>query len=62
MIRALRPPTLEVAEVSGKWGNLHAAQRNLEKPRPPVYDEETDDLKNDPDMPICAWGLAQRIA
>ncbi len=45
-----------------QWGNLHAAQRNLEKPWPPVYDEETDDLKNDPDMPICAWALAQRIA
>ncbi|WP_370401206.1 class I SAM-dependent methyltransferase [Sulfitobacter sp. JB4-11] len=45
-----------------QWGNLNAARRNLETPWPPIYDEETDDLKNDPEMPICAWALAQKTA
>ncbi|MCX7560049.1 methyltransferase domain-containing protein [Sulfitobacter sp. F26204] len=44
-----------------QWGNRHVARRNLEKPWPPVYDPETDDINNDPDMPICAWALAQKV-
>lgn len=45
-----------------QWGNEHATKRNLEKPWPPVYDEETDDLKSDQEMPICAWALALKVA
>jgi len=44
-----------------QWGNRHVAARNLEPIWPPVFDEETDDIKNDPMMPICAWALAQKI-
>lgn len=44
-----------------QWGNRHVARRNLEDIWPPVYDEATDDIKNDPDMPICAWALAQKV-
>ncbi len=44
-----------------QWGNRHVARRNLETIWPPVYDPETDDIKNDPDMPICAWALAQKV-
>ncbi len=43
-----------------QWGNRNAALRNLEDKWPPAYDEESDTLENDPDMPICAWALACR--
>lgn len=43
-----------------QWGNRHVAQRNLEDRWPPEYDAETDDINNDPEMPICAWALAER--
>ncbi|WP_299353108.1 methyltransferase domain-containing protein [uncultured Shimia sp.] len=45
---------------SEQWGNRHAAQRNLEVPWPPEYDKAQDPLDNDPEMPICAWALAQK--
>ncbi|SFE33649.1 Methyltransferase domain-containing protein [Sulfitobacter brevis] len=51
----------EEAIVAEQWGNRHVAQRNLEEPWPPTYDKETDNIKNDPKMPICAWALAQKI-
>jgi len=44
-----------------QWGNRHVARRNLEEVWPPVYDPEKDDIRNDPDMPICAWALAQKL-
>lgn len=44
-----------------QWGNTHVARRNLEKDWPPVYDAETDDIRNDPEMPVCAWALAQKV-
>lgn len=44
-----------------QWGNRNAAARNLEPKWPPDYDPETDDLTNDPDYPICAWALAQKV-
>lgn len=44
-----------------QWGNRHVALRNMEELWPPVYDEATDDIKNDPNMPICAWALAQKV-
>lgn len=43
-----------------QWGNRNAALRNLEPKWPPEYDEVNDPLDNDPDMPICAWALAQK--
>lgn len=43
-----------------QWGNRNAALKNLGEVWPPEYDPETDTLDNDPDMPICAWALAQR--
>ena len=43
-----------------QWGNRHVARRNLEDVWPPVHDPATDDLRNDPDMPVCAWALAQK--
>ena len=43
-----------------QWGNRAAAARNLEPGWPPKYDKETDDLTNDPEMPLCAWALAQK--
>ena len=43
-----------------QWGNRAAAARNLEPEWPPKYDKETDDLTNDPEMPLCAWALAQK--
>lgn len=43
-----------------QWGNAHVARRNLEAEWPPVHDPETDDIRNDPDMPVCAWALAQK--
>jgi SAM-dependent methyltransferase len=45
---------------SSQWGNRHAALRNMEEKWPPEYDEATDDISNDPDMPICAWALARK--
>ena len=44
-----------------QWGNRHVAMRNLEEEWPPKYDEATDDIKNDPKMPVCAWALAQKL-
>ncbi len=44
-----------------QWGNRQAAARNLEDKWPPNYDPETDDLTNDPNFPICAWALAQKV-
>ncbi len=43
-----------------QWGNRHVARRNLEEIWPPEYDPATDDTSNDPNMPICAWALAQK--
>lgn len=43
-----------------QWGNRHAALRNMEEVWPPEYDEGTDPLDNDPEMPICAWAIAQK--
>ena len=43
-----------------QWGNRDAALRNLHGKWPPTYDRETDSLKNDPKMPICAWALARK--
>jgi len=43
-----------------QWGNRNAALKNMQEPWPPVYDAEVDSLENDPEMPICAWALAQR--
>jgi len=45
---------------SDQWGNRHVARRNLEDVWPPVYDAETDDIENDPMMPVCAWAIAQK--
>ncbi len=46
---------------SWQWGNRHVARRNLDEgPWPPVYDAATDDITDDPDMPICAWALARK--
>lgn len=45
---------------SFQWGNRNAALRNMEEVWPPEYDAATDDTSNDPDMPICAWALAQK--
>lgn len=50
----------EEAITAEEWGNRHVARRNLEEVWPPKYDEATDDIKNDPRMPICAWALAQK--
>ena len=44
-----------------QWGNRHVARRNLEETWPPEHDPETDDIRNDPAMPICAWALAQKL-
>ena len=44
-----------------QWGNRHVAMRNLEARWPPEYDAETDDIRNDPEMPICSWALAQKV-
>ena len=44
-----------------QWGNRHVAQRNMEEKWPPEYDPETDDIKNDPKMPICSWAIAQKV-
>lgn len=44
-----------------QWGNRQAALRNFEEAWPPKHDPEVDDLKNDPDMPISAWALAQKL-
>ena len=44
-----------------QWGNRQAAMRNLETPWPPPYDPEGDDLSNDPEFPICAWAMAQKV-
>lgn len=41
-----------------QWGNRNAALRNMEEKWPPAFVEDSDSLKNDPDMPICAWALA----
>lgn len=46
---------------SEQWGNRHVALRNLDPDWPPAYDADTDDIKNDPQMPICAWALAQKV-
>ena len=43
-----------------QWGNRNVAERNLELPWPPTYDEARDSLENDPEMPICAWAFAQK--
>ena len=44
-----------------QWGNRHAAARNLETPWPPEYADGSDVLSNDPDFPLTAWALAQKI-
>jgi SAM-dependent methyltransferase len=44
-----------------QWGNRHVALRNMEEEWPPEYDPDTDDIKNDPMMPICSWALAQKV-
>lgn len=50
----------EAAVYSEQWGNRNAAARNLEQRWPPQYIEGEDSLENDPEMPICAWALAQK--
>lgn len=45
---------------AAQWGNVHVARRNLEDVWPPQHDPETDDLTDDPAMPVCAWALAQK--
>ncbi|MEM9968343.1 MAG: class I SAM-dependent methyltransferase [Pseudomonadota bacterium] len=50
----------ETAIEAHQWGNRHVAKRNLESVWPPNYDPETDDITNDPTMPVCAWAFAQR--
>ncbi|MBB93918.1 MAG: dihydrolipoamide dehydrogenase [Rhodobacteraceae bacterium] len=51
----------EEAIQADQWGNLGAARRNLDGGAwPPAYDPERDSLENDPEMPICAWALAQK--
>ena len=44
-----------------QWGNRAAARRNLEQPWPPEHDEQADDLTNDPEFPLTAWALAQKL-
>lgn len=44
-----------------QWGNRHVALRNLEEKWPPRHDPETDDIKNDPMMPIATWAIAQKV-
>lgn len=44
-----------------QWGNRNAALRNMEETWPPHYDKDRDDIRNDPNMPICAWALAQKV-
>lgn len=51
----------EEAIYAEQWGNRHVALRNMEEVWPPVYDEATDTLKNDPNMPVCSWALAQKV-
>ena len=46
---------------TSQWENRAAALRNLEPVWPPEHDTENDDLSNDPDFPITAWALAQKI-
>ena len=46
---------------AGQWGNRHAARRNLDMPWPPAFDAVTDDLVDDPDFPLVAWALAQKL-
>ncbi|MDX2483920.1 MAG: methyltransferase domain-containing protein [Pseudodonghicola sp.] len=43
-----------------QWGNRNAALRNMEVSWPPKFDPEQDTLKNDPEMPICAWAMARK--
>ena len=43
-----------------QWGNRNAALRNMEKKWPPRYDKGSDSLANDPNMPVCAWAIAQK--
>ncbi|MBL3704746.1 methyltransferase domain-containing protein [Sulfitobacter sp. BDSS02] len=50
----------ENAIEADQWGNRAAAKRNLEPGWPPAYDRESDSLRNEPDMPICAWALARK--
>lgn len=46
--------------IARQWGNRAAAARNLEPDWPPSFDKNTDDLTNDPKMPLCAWALVQK--
>ncbi len=51
----------EAAIVAEQWGNRAAARRNLDDGDwPPAYDPARDVLDNDPEMPVCAWALAQK--
>ncbi|WP_428928748.1 methyltransferase domain-containing protein [Marinibacterium sp. SX1] len=51
----------EDAIQADQWGNRNAALRNLDPGKwPPDYDADRDSLDNDPEMPICAWALAQK--
>ncbi len=50
----------ETAIRSQQWGNRNAALRNMEEKWPPDYVEESDPLDNDPNMPVCAWAIAQK--
>ena len=45
---------------SAQWGNRAAALRNLETPWPPEHHPD-DDLTNDPDFPIVAWAMGQKV-
>lgn len=50
----------EDAITAEQWGNRNAALRNMEDKWPPDYIEGSDPLENDPEMPVCAWALAQK--
>jgi SAM-dependent methyltransferase len=43
-----------------QWGNRAAALRNLEPDWPPEHRPE-DDLTNDPQFPLVAWAMGQKL-
>jgi SAM-dependent methyltransferase len=50
----------EASIKSAQWGNRAAALRNLETPWPPEHRPD-DDLTDDPDFPIVAWAMGQKL-
>jgi SAM-dependent methyltransferase len=45
---------------AAQWGNRAAALRNLETPWPPELRPD-DDLTDDPEFPIVAWAMGQKV-